>query len=89
MSDSFAADVDQVPGCEHPNGFIIHSDEVRRKTREASIDQYVRCVLLFNAKEDIDCRVARCNDQRVEAARQQVIDLNLLKSRIFVGGAND
>src|ERR1039457_2072621 len=38
VRDSFAADIDQVPGGKHPDRFIIHANEVRRKTGQISID---------------------------------------------------
>ena len=53
VRDSFAADVDQVPGCKHSDRFVIHSDEICRKARQASIDQNVWSLLLFNSEEEI------------------------------------
>jgi LacI family transcriptional regulator len=41
VSDSFAANINQVLSGKHLHRFIIYTDEVHRKTRQASINQYM------------------------------------------------
>src|SRR5579872_2565378 len=58
VSNSFAANVDQVLRGQHSHRFIIYADEICRKTRQASINQYIGCVLFFDTKENIYGRAA-------------------------------
>ena len=78
VRDSFAADVNQVPCRKHSHRIVIYTYEVCRKPGQASIDQHVRRLLLFDPEEEIDSRAAGGNDQGIQPACQQMIDLLLL-----------
>ena len=38
VGDSLASDIDQVPGSQHADGFIVHPDKVRGEAGQASVD---------------------------------------------------
>jgi hypothetical protein len=63
-----AADIDEVFGGQPSNGFIVHPNEIRRKTGQGTIDQNIGGLLFFDAKEEIYGRAAGGNDQRIETA---------------------
>ena len=89
MSDSFAADIDQVLCGQPAHGLIVNPDEVRREARQDSVDQDVGSLLPLDSKEEIHCRAARRDDQNIEPPRQELIDLLLFHVRIFLRRGDD
>ena len=69
--------------------FVIHSDEISRKSRQSAIYQDVWCFLFFYSKEQVHRGTAGGNDQCIEPPSQKLVDLLLLKIRVFLGGRDD
>jgi hypothetical protein len=89
VRNSIASHVDSVLRCQESDRLIIHSNKIRRKARQSAIDQDIRRSLPFNPEEEVHCRSTSGNDQCIEAARQELFDLLILKVRIFLRGRND
>src|SRR5579862_3332095 len=89
MRDFPATDVDQVPGSEHSDRLIVNANEIRRQARQVAIDQHIRGLLFFNSEEELDGGTTGCNDQGVQPACQQLINLLFFQVRIFVRGGNN
>ena len=89
VRDFPASHVDQVLGGEHAHSFIIDAYEVCGQTGQCTVDQNIRRVVLLDSDEEFNRRMTGGDDQRVQPARQQLVDLLFLKDHIFVGRRHD
>jgi hypothetical protein len=68
VGDPLTAGIDQMPGSQFPDPFVIDADKVSRQFGKAPAHQNVRYILLFNAPETLHRPLRGRDDQGIYAA---------------------